>query len=99
MLSANEFFANFQGQEEYEDLLPVQQFLVNAGAQFAIDPESSEMDQFVIQGLTDQFAHYNWELMFSHNGYEVYGVNTLNCWRFHWHEDQVNGVPVTWFVG
>lgn len=99
MLSVNQFFASFQGHEEYKDVQLVGEFLVNAGAEFCIDPEHTEMDEFIIQGLTDRFYGYNWELVFSSNGYEVYGVATLNCWRFHWKDDQVNGVPVTWFVG
>lgn len=99
MLDINSFFASFKGQVEYKDVQLVGEFLVNAGAYTCIDPEHTEMDEIIIECLTEKFSHYNWEVVFSSNGYEVYGVESLKCWMFHWHDDQVNGVPVTWFVG
>lgn len=102
MLDINSFFANFAGEgsvPSQQDLQPIQDFLVNAGAQTCIDSEQGEMDEIVIECLTEKFAHYNWEVIFEHGGYYVSGVNTLKCWILHWEDSAIDGAPNTWFVG
>lgn len=102
MLSISQFFANFAGEGSVpseEDLQPLQQFLVNAGAQFAIDSENTEMDEIIIECLTSKFEHYNWEVVFEHGGYWIGGCADLKCWIFHWEDSAINGAPNTWFVG
>lgn len=102
MLSINQFFSNFAGEGSVpseEDLQPIQDFLVNAGAQFAIDSENTEMDEIIIECLTSKFEHYNWEVVFEYDGYWIGGCADLKCWILHWEDSEINGAPNTWFVG
>jgi len=102
MLDINSFFANFADEGSVPsqlDLQPIQDFLVNVGAQTCIDSEQGEMDEIVIECLKDKFYSYNWEIILVHGGFWVSGCADLKCWILHWENAEINGVPDTWFVG
>ena len=104
MLDINSFFNQFDdvnNSPNLSDLQPIKDFLVNAGAKFAIDSENGEVDEVLIKGLKDAYGTWNWEVVFECDEYDVIQVPTLNVWLVDFWQDsrETADVEYTWFVG
>lgn len=105
MLDINSFFNQFGDDvncsPNLSELKSIKDFLVNAGAKFAIDGENGDVDELLIKGLKSQTETWNWEVVFECGEYDVIQVPTLNLWLVDFWQDsrETKDVAYTYFIG